>query len=314
MPDVDHSPVLREVEERFRTLAIYAPIGIAQSDANGSVLFVNGKWCELAGVTPREAMGSQWQTLIHPDDLEEFIQVWQSSLKAGKDLPARDFRFLHSDGNIRWGSCAVSLVKMANGSVVGQIASIQDITELKRAMEVLEAERASLQQTIEIQNRERVLTAYEIHDGIVQHVTAALLHIQAALPKITTSDVNGKLQVAVKLLRKSIAEGRHIMHGVQTPTLAGLGLIPTIEQLLAEDDQVEIPVDFIHDGNLGQLAPSVEEALFRITQEALTNARKYSQSKSIRIEIARAGIVCILTFEIGASDLRCRLASKGFMA
>jgi signal transduction histidine kinase len=178
---------------------------------------------------------------------------------------------------------------MANGSVVGQIASIQDITELKRAMEVLEAERASLQQTIEIQNRERVLTAYEIHDGIVQHVTAALLHIQAALPKITTSDVNGKLQVAVKLLRKSIAEGRHIMNGVQTPTLAGLGLIPTIEQLLAEDDQVEIPVDFIHDGNLGQLAPQVEEAIFRIAQEALTNARKYSQSNRIRIEIARRG-------------------------
>lgn len=106
MPDVDHSPVLREVEERFRTLAIYAPIGIAQSDPNGSVLFVNSKWCELAGVTLREAMGSQWQTLIHPDDLEEFIQVWQSSLKAGKDLPAHDFRFLHSDGNVRWGSCA----------------------------------------------------------------------------------------------------------------------------------------------------------------------------------------------------------------
>ena len=45
---------LRKAEERFRLLAMHAPVGIAQSDAEGRNFFVNPKWCEVSGGTPEE--------------------------------------------------------------------------------------------------------------------------------------------------------------------------------------------------------------------------------------------------------------------
>ncbi len=128
---------LRESEERFRTLATHAPIGIAQSNAEGSIFYVNRKWCELAGVTPEEALGFQWKTFIHPEDFSGVVEAWQSSLRAGKDMPPFEFRFLHRNGDIRWAKSSVSLIKNPDGAVVSQIAALQDITEQKHAETVL---------------------------------------------------------------------------------------------------------------------------------------------------------------------------------
>jgi PAS domain S-box-containing protein len=51
-------------EARFRALATNAPVGIFQTDASGNCVFVNQRWCAIAGLTPEEASGSGWsQTL-----------------------------------------------------------------------------------------------------------------------------------------------------------------------------------------------------------------------------------------------------------
>jgi len=123
---------LRESEERFRTLANHAPIGIAQADAEGKIYFVNSKWCDLTGVTPQETTGQKWKNFIHPDDFDRFIEAWQSSLQAGKDMPAYDFRFLHRNGDIRWASSLVSMLKSPDGRIVGQIASVRDVTDRRQ--------------------------------------------------------------------------------------------------------------------------------------------------------------------------------------
>ncbi len=280
---------LLESEERFRTLANYAPIGIAQSNAEGRIFFVNSKWCEIVGVQPEEAMGFEWKNFIHPDDFEEVIRAWQTSVQSGADMPTLEFRFLHKNGDIRWASSSVSLLKTTAGKVVARIASVQDITERKRAAESLESERSFLQHTIEFQDRQQRLMAYDIHDTIIQHTTAALLHIQGAITQVNTPELAGTIETAIGLLRKALVEGRRIMNGIRTPILDDLGIIPAIEQLVAEENQADRRVEFITSGNLGRMVLETEEALFRITQEALTNARKHSQSDSIRIEIARRG-------------------------
>lgn len=127
-----HSEALaREAEERFRLLADHAPIGIAQADAQGSIFFVNGKWCELAGVTPQEAMGFSWQKYIHPDDREAFLQHWQSHLQAARDMPLHQCRIVHADGDIRWVSSTISMLTDASGAVTGQIVATRDISQQK---------------------------------------------------------------------------------------------------------------------------------------------------------------------------------------
>lgn len=124
---------LREAKERFLTLVSHAPIGIAQADAAGQVFFVNQKWCELAGVEPAETMDSRWQEHVHPDDLPGLLATWQTHLGDGRDMPAHEFRFRHRNGQIRWGSVMVALLKDADRRVVGQIATVADVTDRKTA-------------------------------------------------------------------------------------------------------------------------------------------------------------------------------------
>ena len=53
---------LRESEARFRILAEAAPVGIFQTDIHGDFIYVNEKWCEMAGFSPEEARGKMHYT------------------------------------------------------------------------------------------------------------------------------------------------------------------------------------------------------------------------------------------------------------
>ncbi|HEX2099857.1 MAG TPA: PAS domain S-box protein, partial [Candidatus Synoicihabitans sp.] len=59
---------LRESEERFRTLASHAPVGIFLSDQQGDCVYVNERWCEMAGMSHEEALGQGWVMALHPED------------------------------------------------------------------------------------------------------------------------------------------------------------------------------------------------------------------------------------------------------
>jgi len=59
---------LRDSEARYRLLSASAPIGIAQTDANGDIVFTNAYWQALAGLNADETLGSRWLQAVHPDD------------------------------------------------------------------------------------------------------------------------------------------------------------------------------------------------------------------------------------------------------
>ena len=50
----------------FQTLADNSPVGIFQTDAEGLYLYVNRRWCEIAGLKPEQAYGAGWANALHP--------------------------------------------------------------------------------------------------------------------------------------------------------------------------------------------------------------------------------------------------------
>jgi len=135
---------LRQSEERFRLLAMHAPVGIALCDAEGRTVFANPKACELAGARPEEIMGFDWQTFIHPDDRQALLAAWQSDIAAGKIHSSGEFRFARKDGTVRWASSTASLVHDADGTPIGQIGITLDITDRKAAEDQLRTREAQL--------------------------------------------------------------------------------------------------------------------------------------------------------------------------
>jgi signal transduction histidine kinase len=178
-------------------------------------------------------------------------------------------------------------IKDANGKITGVGGISIDVTERRKAMDSLAAEQELLRHTIGVQDHERQLIAYEIHDGLVQYATGALMELEALRDRVNSKDSAERIDKVLDILRSTVAEGRRLINGIRTPVLDDSGVVAALQDLIDEEARVHVQVEFVKDDNCGRLAPSIEEALYRITQEALTNIRKHSQSKIVRVELGR---------------------------
>jgi PAS domain S-box-containing protein len=140
---------LHQSEERFRQLALMAPVGISQSDATGQTFFANDRFQEILGLPKETLMNHGWQAAIHPDDVQSTIDAWRKSVAAGKDFLMHEFRVVHPDGALRWAIGSAALLRNEQGQVVGQIGALSDITEHKEAELALRSGREQLQQFID---------------------------------------------------------------------------------------------------------------------------------------------------------------------
>ncbi len=123
---------LRASEEKFRTLASHAPVGIFLCDKNGDNIYVNETWCAMADFTSEHARGKGWLRTVHPDDRERVTSGWDKAVREGMSSSA-EFRCVRPDGGIIWVHGHAVRLKDAEGQFAGYIGTVADITERKRA-------------------------------------------------------------------------------------------------------------------------------------------------------------------------------------
>lgn len=163
----------------------------------------------------------------------------------------------------------------------------------------------SLRTLLQQQERERQLVAYEIHDGLAQYVSAAIMHLEAyeaGLPQGPGSEPT--ITEVLRLLRQASSETRHLIAGLRPPALDELGIVEAINALVA-DARLEIPeVIFNHTGDGDRLSAEAETAMFRIAQESFTNIRRHTAATKVLITLIRQ--------PGGATMLRISDNGKGF--
>ncbi|MCR4410844.1 MAG: histidine kinase [Thermoguttaceae bacterium] len=184
----------------------------------------------------------------------------------------------------------LSVVPDAGTSSPTVLVSLLDITKRKRAEAELRRERKTLREMLEFQEHERRLIGYEIHDGLAQQLAGAILLLQsfreqrsASLPSESWSTFDA----ACQLLDEAMAESRRLIDSLRPLALEEDGVLPAIEALVGQvRDRWGLEVEYVPDVRFDRLAPTIESALFRIVQEALTNARRHSRSKRVRIALS----------------------------
>lgn len=160
--------------------------------------------------------------------------------------------------------------------------------ELRESKEELQNEQRLLRQLLNLHEKERKLVAYEIHDGLAQHLTGALLQFQSVgrLPEGCVPKASRGFDVGLRLLNDCINETRRLISGLRPPILDEEGIVAAIRYLISEHEKCGGPkIEFVHEFEVDRLAPVLETAIFRIVQETLTNACRYSQSKKVRVEL-----------------------------
>lgn len=128
-------------EDCFRILMTMAPVGVFVTDPMGRCLFVNERWCEIAGLSPDEAMGEGWINALHPEDCQRVIREWNESVRSSTPFKMK-YRFMTPQGKITWLSGRARAVYDSQGDVTEYIGTIYDITRRRKAEKALrESER-----------------------------------------------------------------------------------------------------------------------------------------------------------------------------
>jgi len=127
---------LRKSEERYRYLSESSPIGVFETDKNGSVQFLNNKWLTITGMSRQNALGFGWAEALHSEDRPRILEEWARCLeeKIGSDS---EFRFVRPSGEVRWVRTRTSPVISPAGDVISHVGVNEDITERKQAEEAL---------------------------------------------------------------------------------------------------------------------------------------------------------------------------------
>src|SRR5262245_43475119 len=160
-------------EERFRTLAQLAPVGLFRTDAAGQYLYVNEGWCRLTGRSPEDARGLQWLASIHPEERDRVVDAWTAAVREGREFKGQ-FRIADPSGATRWVEGYAIPERQRTGQVVSYIGALTDITERRR----VEAECVAMlarEQVARARAETSIATLkllYEMTEAVAREITA----------------------------------------------------------------------------------------------------------------------------------------------
>jgi PAS domain S-box-containing protein len=279
--------VLRESEDRFRTMADGAPVMMWMSGVDKRCTDFNRGWLAFTGRSIEQELGDGWAEGVHPDDLQRCLAVYVEAFDKREPF-YMEYRLRRYDGEYHWINDAGSPRFLADGTFAGYIGCCVDIHDRKAA----EFERFELaRRLMSAQEAERTRVARELHDGIGQEI--ALLGIQmqrvAASGALDSESLYPRMQ---KLCDNLTAIGLHvsrISHRLHSSELEYLGLSVAITQLCREFSELySIKVACTCTNIPAHLDNDIALTLLRVVQEALHNIAKHSNAGNVEVSVTGA--------------------------
>ena len=292
--------VLSESEKRFRLMADTTPALIWMCDARGRVTYMNDRRIAFTGRDPHAGYSDTWTTYIHPDDGKKIIDANARALKERQPF-SKEYRLRRSDGVYRWIFDVASPRVNGSGSFAGFIGAGIDTTDQKLAQEALEKVNRQL---IEAQEQERSRIARELHDDICQRLALLSMEIEQANLEMEgpATGTKEKLEEIGKICAEIGGDVQSLSHQLHSSILDCLGIATAIRGFCDElSKQYIVSIEFTERNVRKQLPKDVSLGLFRIAQEALHNAVKYSGASQFTVELSEsADTIQLLVMDQGA--------------
>ncbi|MFF7051648.1 HAMP domain-containing sensor histidine kinase [Streptomyces griseorubiginosus] len=176
----------------------------------------------------------------------------------------------------------------------GQTAEL--IRTFNAMLERLEHERASSSaRALSAQEAERRRIAQELHDEVGQSMTAILLSLERAADE-ADEPLRGELRQMQEITRGSLDEVRRLVRRLRPGVLEDLGLVSALTSLTGEfATHVALRVVRRFDTGLPALDQQTELVLYRVAQEALTNAARHAEADKVEVSLRHSGERVVLT-------------------
>jgi PAS domain S-box-containing protein len=270
---------LQESEQRFERLVESAKdYAIFMTDADGRVSTWNEGAQRLFGYGEAEIVGEDASVLFTPEDRESGAPERELE-KARNEGRAEDERWhVRKDGSRFWASGFVRPVLEAEDNLIGFSKVARDLTERKRAEKALD----------EVRRAERERLARDLHDLVLQDLAYALQVAQAY--RLTRKEHEGEgalnLKAIIDSLRRASQGLREALYELRAGETVGRALPRAVEDLVALERrrskamEVELTVQ---EGVPTKLPEEVCKGVLLVVREALTNARRHSSARRVRV-------------------------------
>jgi PAS domain S-box-containing protein len=276
----------------FRKFAETSGQGFSMADLDGCITYVNPALCRMLGAErPAEVVGKHLSTYFSDESNRKGqLEVRPALKQDGYWQGELAMLSCHGTSIPTWHN--TFMIRDEQGVPLRIAVVITDITERKQAEGALQRERRTLEHLLQSSDHERQLIAYEIHDGLAQYLTGAIMHFQMwdELQVQNCAEAAKAFDLGMTLLRQGLGEARRLISGVRPPILDESGIVAALAHLAYDFRTHKGPhVEFRSEVEFGRLAPVLENAIYRIAQEGLTNACKHSKSKNVSVALLQRG-------------------------
>ena len=177
-----------------------------------------------------------------------------------------------------------------------------------------DALRALNEQMSKAQEAERTRIAGELHDGVLQQLTSLVLRLGVVKRQVPPdSEAKATVSGLQKTLIQIGTDIRHLSHELHPALVQEAGLAAALSSYCEEFAKVRgLPVTCETDESVEELSPTAALCLYRIAQEALGNAAKYSEAKKVKVRLTRSdGRVCLAVSDDGIGCVPEQIGKSG---
>ncbi|MEM6462492.1 MAG: cache domain-containing protein [Pseudomonadota bacterium] len=220
-----------------------------------------------------------------------YLDKWNWMLGTGiyLDEVSRQVAIVQQSLESNVGETRLFLVVLMLGAVLLTAATIAAARLSEQRFADARLKQLSARQ-VDIQEEERKRVSRELHDSISQLLVSARYGLESAMKGSSDSKVKEPIEKSMHALDNAISEVRRISMALRPSVLDDMGLSAAIKSLAnAFQKQTGIEVEVEAEPMADRLSDEVKTALYRVTQEALTNVAKHSDAKTVQISLRRRG-------------------------
>jgi len=270
--ETDKKRKAENLQQRFFNIIEQTSDHVIITNKEGEIEYVNPAIKKFTGYIQKEFIGNKPSILesgIY--DLDHFTDMWSTVTKG--ESYSENVINKKKNGDFYISSMTIIPLKNENKEVTHYASIAKDSTKEKQFEKRL----------IDIQEGERERISKELHDGIGQSITAIKLGISAITNTSQNELIISELNEQVNGLTNTIREASY---NLMPSILKDYGIISAINKIIIIiGENSELTIDFSHPKEAYRPRADIELALFRITQEAISNCIKHSNSKSLIIRL-----------------------------
>lgn len=279
MDETPHAHALLDERDRAQAIIASLPDGVLEYDiVDRRYVTVNIPFCEMIGYSHDEVIASEGRSPWWGPDEHDAITTLRGSAAAG-EIVRHEMGLQHRSGRAFQAMVTANVIRSRGRSIL--LSFFHDLTDERQVAEELNLAR---ERVAVLEDRDRI--ARDLHDGVIQRMFAAGLHVQAAIGR---PDQDARLAGVIDEIDEAIKDIRTTIFTLHGQRGLGTGLEHALRVLVAESSRLlgHYP-DLDIDGDLAQIPDELGTEMLLLIRELLTNVVKHAQATRtvVRVEAA----------------------------